>query len=99
MKSDKTLLGMNSAAHLRGIGLEINKARNIIIRNMIISHVTPQDAIEINDARNIWIDHCELYSDRINEPDYYDGLLEGTNNKIKVLKRKMYGFRDFEFSN
>lgn len=23
--------------------------------------------------------------------------LEGTNNKIKVLKRKMYGFRDFEF--
>jgi transposase len=25
------------------------------------------------------------------------GPLEGTNNKIKVLKRKMYGFRDFEF--
>lgn len=25
------------------------------------------------------------------------GPLEGTNNKIKVLKRKMYGFRDFDF--
>ena len=25
------------------------------------------------------------------------GLLEGINNKIKVLKRKIYGFRDFEF--
>ena len=25
------------------------------------------------------------------------GPLEGMNNKIKVLKRKMYGFRDFEF--
>jgi len=24
------------------------------------------------------------------------GLLEGINNKIKVLKRKIYGFRDFE---
>lgn len=25
------------------------------------------------------------------------GPIEGTNNKIKVLKRKMYGFRDYEF--
>jgi len=25
------------------------------------------------------------------------GLLEGTNNKIQVLKRRSYGFRDTEF--
>ena len=35
---------------------------------------------------------------------YYDfpistGPLEGTNNKIKTLKRQAYGFRDFEFFN
>ena len=33
---------------------------------------------------------------------YYDypistGPLEGTNNKIKTLQRKAYGFRDIEF--
>jgi transposase len=33
---------------------------------------------------------------------YYDypistGPLEGTNNKIKTLKRQAYGFRDLEF--
>ena len=34
--------------------------------------------------------------------DYYDfplstGPLEGTNNKIKTMKRQAYGFRDMEF--
>ena len=34
--------------------------------------------------------------------DYYDcpittGPLEGINNKIKVLKRTAYGYRDMEF--
>jgi transposase len=33
---------------------------------------------------------------------YYDspiptGPLEGTNNKIKIMKRQAYGFRDMEF--
>ena len=77
--SDKTLLGIGTA-HLRGIELSINQARNIIIRNITISHVTPQDAIEINGAsKNILIDHCEFYSDRDHGTDYYDGLLDIKN--------------------
>ena len=27
---------------------------------------------------------------------YSNGFTEGTNNKIKVIKRKAYGFRNFE---
>ncbi len=77
--SDKTLLGVGRA-HLRGIGLSINNARNVIIRNIIISHVTPQDALEINGrSKNILIDHCEFYSDREHGTEFYDGLLDVKN--------------------
>ena len=43
-----------------------------------------------------------LLSHRSDIFNYFDfklstGPLKGMNNKIKVLKRKMYGFRDFEF--
>lgn len=79
IKSNKTLIGVGDTNHLQGIELSISNARNVIIRNMIISHVTPQDAIEINGAKNIWIDHCDLHSDRNHGKDYYDGLLDIKN--------------------
>ena len=37
------------------------------------------DAIVINGAMNVWIDHCDLYSDLTHDKDYYDGLLEIKN--------------------
>ena len=37
------------------------------------------DAIVISDSKNVWVDHCELYSDRLNGVDFYDGLLEIKN--------------------
>lgn len=45
---------------------------------------------------------CTLHSHREGLLAWYDypistGPLEGTNNKIKVMKRKAYGFRDLEF--
>jgi pectate lyase len=84
--SNKTLLGVGDSAHLDGIGLTINGARNVIIRNVAISHVLAASATDANDAveitgasRNVWIDHCELFSDLLNGKDYYDGLLDIKN--------------------
>jgi len=78
--SDKTLIGVSPDAHLEGIELEINGARNVIIRDLKISHVTPADAIIITGgSENVWIDHCDLYSDRDHGKDYYDGLLDIKN--------------------
>jgi len=80
VKSDKTLLGVGEIAHLQGIELSVNQARNVIIRNIAISHVHPKDAVEINGgSRNIVIDHCEFFSDREHGTDYYDGLLDIKN--------------------
>jgi len=83
--SNKTLLGIGAGAHLQGIELEIANARNVIIRNIAVSHViadgsgVANDAIVINGAMNVWVDHCELYSDLTHDKDYYDGLLEIKN--------------------
>lgn len=83
--SDKTLLG-GTAAHLQGIGLQVDGSRNVIIQNLTVSHVVAEGTGEANDAieltggaKNVWIDHCELYSDRLSGVDYYDGLLELKN--------------------
>jgi pectate lyase len=28
------------------------------------------------ESSNIWVDHCEFYSDMIQDKDYYDGLID-----------------------
>ncbi|HEX9619197.1 MAG TPA: hypothetical protein VF989_03615 [Polyangiaceae bacterium] len=84
--SDKTLLGVGDSAHLVGVELEINGSRNVIVRNVTVSHVVADGAGVANDAivitggaKNVWIDHCDLFSDLDNGADYYDGLLEIKN--------------------
>ena len=84
--SHKMLLGVGSSAHLQGLGLSINGSRNVIIRNVTVSHVVAAGAGDANDAieitggaKNIWIDHCELYSDLTHDKDFYDGLIEIKN--------------------
>jgi pectate lyase len=84
--SNKTLLGIGADAHLQGFELEINGSRNVIIRNVKVSHVIAEGVSVANDAvvitggaRNIWLDHCELFSDLDHGKDYYDGLLEIKN--------------------
>ncbi len=94
VKSNKTLLGVGTGAHLRNIELRINGARNVIIKNIAISHVTPKDAVGINgESKNIVIDHCEFYSDRDHGKDYYDGLLD-IKNKSSFITVSWSSFHD-----
>ena len=89
--SNKTLLGVGADAHLQGFELELNGSRNVIIRNVIVSHVIAEGVSVANDAivitggaKNVWIDHCELFSDLDHGKDYYDGLLEIKNQSSFV---------------
>lgn len=84
--SDKTLLGVGDSAHLQGLELSIDGSRNVIVRNVSVSHVVAEGSGDANDAivitggaKNVWIDHCDLFSDRTHGEDYYDGLLEIKN--------------------
>ena len=88
VKSNKTIIGSGSGSGLVGIGLSMNgksgaNISNVIIRNLNVSKVTASsgdgDAIHIQYADHIWVDHCNLFSDTSHDEDYYDGLLDITH--------------------
>ncbi|EAW23742.1 polysaccharide lyase family 1 protein [Aspergillus fischeri NRRL 181] len=63
VKSNKSLLGSGSSGVIKGKGLRIvSGASNIIIQNIAITDINPKyvwggDAITINNADMVWIDH------------------------------------------
>lgn len=63
--SNKTLLGKGSSAGIKGIGLLIQNADNVIIQNINISDINAKfvwggDAITIVGSTHVWIDHCTI---------------------------------------
>jgi pectate lyase len=104
IKSNKTLLGIGSDAHLQGIELSMNGSRNVIIRNIAVSHViadgagVANDGIVLTGAMNVWIDHCELYSDLTHGKDYYDGLVEIKNGASFVTVSRCHIHDHFKVS-
>lgn len=68
--SNKTILG-KSGATLNGVGLRVLSVSNVIIRNIKITKVLADagDAIGIQAATKVWIDHVDLSSDRDHDKD------------------------------
>ncbi|CEL55921.1 putative pectate lyase A OS=Neosartorya fumigata (strain ATCC MYA-4609 / Af293 / CBS 101355 / FGSC A1100) GN=plyA PE=3 SV=1 [Rhizoctonia solani AG-1 IB] len=82
VKLDRTHLSSGSQAlvTLNGVGLRVLDASNVIIRNIKINKVLASgDAIGIQAANRVWVDHVELWSDKDHGKDYYDGLLDLTH--------------------
>jgi pectate lyase len=88
IKSNKSLVGVGDGAFLSGVGLDINNSNNVIVQNLRITlvgvanpaGVNGGDVISISGtSKNIWIDHCELFSEDPSQQtnkDLYDGLLD-----------------------
>jgi pectate lyase len=88
VNSNKSIIGVGSAALLSGVAFNISSKNNIIIQNLratLVGASTPSsinggDVIGIQGtSRNIWIDHCELYSEDPSVQtniDLYDGLID-----------------------
>lgn len=68
--SNKSIIGAGDGATLNGIGIDVNGASNIIIRNLTIKNAKP-DALAFGNSHHVWIDHCDL-------SDSDDGLLDYT---------------------
>ncbi|KAI6711003.1 pectin lyase [Diplocarpon mali] len=64
--SNKSIIGIGSAAVIRGKGLRMaNNAKNVIIQNIHITEINPQyiwggDAIITAGADLVWVDHCKI---------------------------------------
>ncbi|TWM23208.1 Pectate trisaccharide-lyase [Bacillus paralicheniformis] len=77
--SNVSIVGSGTKGELKGIGIKIWRANNIIIRNLKIHEVASgdKDAISIEGpSKNIWVDHNELYHSLNVDKDYYDGLFD-----------------------
>jgi pectin lyase len=64
--SNKSLIGIGPGATLKGKGIAIRGGvSNVIVRNVTITNLNPQviwggDAITIDNATNVWIDHDRI---------------------------------------
>ncbi|KAK6537368.1 hypothetical protein TWF694_011560 [Orbilia ellipsospora] len=63
--SNKSIVGVGSAGIIKGKGLRIQGATNVIVQNIWITNLNPQyiwggDAITLQDCDKVWIDHCKF---------------------------------------
>ena len=108
--SNKTIYGTVKGAGLKNIELRIS-GDNVIVRNMVLGEVigddtfsgTGNDALSINGAKHVWIDHCELFSnlepknndgtpatDASEPKEWYDGLLDVKNGATWITVSNCY---------
>lgn len=87
VKSNKTIVGVDGGT-LNGIGIKIFESSNVIVQNLTIKNVIAgledNDCINIKQSDHIWIDHCELFSDRNHGWDYWEGLIDITKRSSYV---------------
>lgn len=88
--SAKTIVGGVAGAGLTGVALAARGQANIIIRNLVSAKVRAGngDGLTIQQSSNVWVDHCEFYSDRDHDKDYYDGLVDVTHGSDYVTISK-----------
>jgi pectate lyase len=77
--SNKSIIGKDSKVVLENFTITVKRVNNVILRNFALQKVVGGDAIAIDNAQNIWVDHVELSSDMDHDKDFYDGLLDITH--------------------
>lgn len=76
VQANKTILGADSQSGLTGGGFIVDGTDNVIIRNLVVSFPVGTDAITVQAAGHVWIDHCEFFSDTTHSTSYYGWLLD-----------------------
>jgi pectate lyase len=77
-----SIIGVGKSGLLDGIGINIVRAKNIIVRNLTIRYnrIGQKDGVSIQgDSHHVWIDHNEIYNSLDVGKDYYDELVSGKN--------------------
>ncbi|KAJ8502932.1 hypothetical protein ONZ45_g11309 [Pleurotus djamor] len=77
--NNTSIIGVGTTGIINGGGLKTVGTSNVIIRNLVINKVKGNDAITVQRAHNIWIDHNEFFSDTDHGFDFYDGQVDLTH--------------------
>ncbi|WP_316810117.1 immunoglobulin domain-containing protein [Pedobacter heparinus] len=77
VKSNKSIIGLQGSV-ITGAGFGVyDGMNNVIFQNLTIKDVeTYTNIIVKNGSHHVWVDHCELSSDRTHGWDFYDGLID-----------------------
>lgn len=75
-----------------GVALRVKGASNVILRNLKIENVLYDagDAIGLDSATNVWIDHVDLSGDLASDKINYDGLLDITHGSDWITVSNSY---------
>jgi pectate lyase len=81
ISANKTIRGVGANSGISGTTLNIEdmSPANVIIQNLNIRGVPGTDAIQIENATHIWIDHNAMSSTIEDDPDFYDGMMDMTH--------------------
>ncbi|WP_238598689.1 pectate lyase family protein [Saccharothrix sp. ALI-22-I] len=81
ISANKTIRGVGANSGISGTTLNIEdmSPANVIIQNLNIRGVPGSDAIQIESATHVWIDHNTMSSTIEDNPDFYDGMLDITH--------------------
>jgi len=75
-----SIIGVGRNALLDGIGINIARANNVIVRNLTVRYnrIGQKDGVSIQGtSHHVWIDHNEIYNSLSVDKDYYDELVSG----------------------
>jgi pectate lyase len=81
ISANKTIRGVGANSGISGATLNIEDMdpANVIIQNMNIRGVPGNDAVQIESATHVWLDHNTMSSTVESDPDFYDGMIDITH--------------------
>lgn len=85
--SNISIIGVGENGVFDGLGMKL-QGRNILIQNLTLRYVLGRDALQVNDAQYVMIDHCTLHNEPMEEnsdKDKFDELISIKNNAQHVI--------------
>ncbi|TFK99959.1 pectate lyase [Pterulicium gracile] len=90
-----TIVGRNGTSELSPF-LVAQAATDVVVQQPLLINKVVGNAIGVQEASKVWIDHVGLWSDLDHDKDYYDGLLDITHGVTEMTVSYVYFHTHYE---